>query len=170
MKEILTYDNITGEFRWRVRDKVLFNQKMKLDSWNRKYAGTVATSSDGRGYLLVSVGRYPFKAHRLAYLYMTGCWPDDQMDHISGDRSDNSWGNLRVVSTKENGYNQRVPSNNTSGIIGVFWMKDRLRWKAQIKVDGVGKVLGTYKDFFEACCSRKSAERRYGFHINHGKT
>lgn len=143
---------------------------MSLEGWNKKYGDKVATSSDGRRYLLIHIDRYPFKAHRLAFLYEEGKLPDLQVDHINQDRGDNRWSNLRLVTALENSRNQKIPKNNKSGVIGVFWRNSRKRWRSQIKVCGDDIRLGEFKDFFEAVCSRKSAELKYKFHKNHNKS
>ena len=98
---------------------------------------------------------------------MTGHWPDP-IDHESGDGTDNRWCNLQSVTCQENGCNKRTPSNNTSGVTGVSLKKSTGRWQSSIKVNQVQFYLGSFIDFFEAVCARKSAEVSHGFHINHG--
>lgn len=58
-------------------------------------------------------------------------------------------------------FNQRVSSDNRTGITGVYFEKQTSRWKAYIRVEGSQITLGRYTDFFEACCRRKSAEIKY---------
>lgn len=67
-----------------------------------------------------------------------------------------------------NSRNMRLFSTNKTGITGVYWYKKGLKWQVRIRVDGYLHHLGYYHDFFEACCARKSAEIKYGFHKNHG--
>ena len=94
---------------------------------------------------------------------------DCQVDHIDGNRKNNSISNLRVVSNMENHRNMKRSKSNKSGITGVsFHQRDKL-WLSSIKVNYKTITLGCYKDFFLACCARKSAEIKYGFHANHGR-
>ncbi len=120
------------------------------------------------GYLEVNIDHANFGAHRVIWLMMTGKWPNDQIDHINGDRSDNRWENLRDVTCFENHQNQRISKNNKTGITGVSFLQSKKTWHATIYVNGKNKYLYSGKDFFEACCRRKSAEIMYGFHPNHG--
>lgn len=109
-----------------------------------------------------------YLAHRLAWFHVHGVWPDN-IDHINHDRSDNRLANLREVSRAENQRNQKLKSNNTSGVTGVFWRKDKQRWLAKIKVNYKDKSLGYYDSFKGACAARLDAEKKYGFHENHGR-
>lgn len=109
-----------------------------------------------------------YLAHRLAFLYMTGRLPDDQVDHINGDGLDNKWMNLREVSHNENSKNRKLNSNNTSGICGVTWSKAREKWTVQISVNGSRKTLGYFDSLTEAKNRREDANKIYGFHENHG--
>lgn len=51
-----------------------------------------------------------------------------QIDHINGDTSDNRKNNLREVSIQENMMNLQKKSNNTSGIRGVSFNKNKNKW------------------------------------------
>ncbi len=106
--------------------------------------------------------------HRRAWEQVNGPIPEGmQIDHINGDRYDNSPSNLRLVSQQENNKNKAVYRNNTAGITGLTL--DRGKWKAQVKVSGKLLNLGRYADWFEAVCARMSANNLYGFHENHGR-
>lgn len=100
--------------------------------------------------------------HRLAFLYMTGAFPDHCVDHINGIGTDNRWENLRSVTMRINQQNKARHKNNKSGISGVVWRSDREKWRAKIGFKYI-EELGCYFDFFEACCARKSAENRHGY-------
>jgi hypothetical protein len=93
--------------------------------------------------------------------------PQD-IDHINGNRRDNRIANLRAVDRRENMRNARLRSNNTSGIVGVTFSRDRKKWVAQIN-DGKVRSLGRFDKFEDAVEARKAAERRAGFHPNHGR-
>lgn len=86
LKELLTYDPETGVFIWR--------------GWRSgsAVAGSVAGSLHSDGYVCIKIGRCLYRAHRLAFLYMTGSRPIGQVDHINMNRADNRWCNLRETS------------------------------------------------------------------------
>ena len=66
--------------------------------------------------------------------------------------------------------NRRKLKNNTSGVNGVYFHKNMKVWIARIKINTKLKFIKSGKDFFEIVCSRKSADNKYGFHENHGRT
>ena len=94
--------------------------------------------------------------------------PGGQIDHISHSRSDNRWMNLRLVTNLENQRNASLRLDNSSGVQGVYYNKKAKKWQAQISVNGKQVYLGTFEDIGYAAIARKDAERKYGFHNNHG--
>lgn len=155
LKELLHYDPDTGGFTRKVSES------------NRVKVGDVA-GWRSEGYIRMRVrGKFYF-AHRLAFLYMTGEWPEDQIDHINHIRDDNRWCNLREVSNQENHKNKPKRKDNTSGVTGVCWDKTNKKWWAQIKAEGKVKNLGCFTSKEDAIKARKEAEIKYGFHDNHG--
>jgi hypothetical protein len=115
LKELLNYDPITGLFVWNV-DR---NQKV--------LAGSQAGRIEGHGYLEIVINRVRFRAQRLAWFYMTGQWPIDQVDHKNNIRLDNSWDNLRAANQGENQCNLGPRSNNKLGIKNIFKTKNGYR-------------------------------------------
>lgn len=95
LKEWLSYDPETGIFYWLPRPH----------SYRRTY---VAGCDNGNGYVIIRFKWQLYLAHRLAFFYMTGLWPKEQIDHINGKRYDNRWVNLREASPSENGTNRIV--------------------------------------------------------------
>lgn len=152
IKSIISYDPDSGKFSWI------------SDALQGKRFGCIH-----KGYLTVKISNKPFFAHRLAFLYMTGQFPPDSVDHIDGDTTNNRWENLRPVDRAENGKNMKVGARNKSGVMGVFWRNESSNWRAYIKVGRKQLHLGTFHDFFLAVCARKSAEIANGFHANHGR-
>ena len=132
-------------------------------------AGSVAGTLHHRGYLDIKIDRKKHRAHRLAWLYMTGEWPD-VTDHINGNKIDNRIKNLRSTTQEQNAKNTKVRSNTRFGILGVSWRKDINKYSACISSNGVWVKLGHYQSFFDACCARKSAELKNGYHENHGRS
>ncbi len=92
------------------------------------------------------------------------------VDHINGVKTDNRWLNLRMVTPSENTKNAARSKANKSGITGVMWMPRYKKWKSYISSQKKVMALGMHEDFYEAVCTRKSAEVKYGFHENHGRS
>jgi hypothetical protein len=108
------------------------------------------------GYVRLVVSNKFIYAHRLIWKLVTGEWPK-RVDHINKVKHDNRWVNLREATGSENAFNRRKGVNNTTGITGICWVSTG-RWRVQL-----GKTyFGLHKDFFEACCTRKSAENKSG--------
>ena len=125
LRALLTYDPVTGIFRW-------INSAGR---YGRIKAGTVAGGTHKvDGYHHISIGSKPRKTSHLAWLYMTGEFPSDEIDHINQIRDDNRWSNLRVVTTAQNLLNKTKYQNNTSGHTGVCWHKHSGKWMAKINI------------------------------------
>jgi len=156
LKSILHYNPETGAFSW-----------IKSGSGRKK--DLIAGSKTVYGYMEIKIKGRIHKAHRLVWLYMTGSWPENQIDHINHIRSDNRWCNLREATHQENGKNQKINSKNTSGITGIRMDKNSQKWHSYIRINGTLDHIGFFCDKFEAICARKSAERKLNFHENHGR-
>ena len=160
LKEVLHYNLEPGVFTWIVEVN-----KHKLKG---RIAGS--NSSDPDRYRKIKIRNKFYLAHRLAFLYVTGCLPVNFTDHINGDRHDNSWANLREVNSTDNMRNAKKPNTNRSGVVGLYWDKNINKWKVYIGSNGKQKYLCLTADFFEDVCRRKSAELEFGYHKNHGRT
>jgi hypothetical protein len=161
VRERLDYDPETGIFLWKWRDDVPIYV-------NSRRAGKVA-GADSKGYRQIKIGGSLHRAHRLAWLIVTGEWPTADIDHINGDPSDNRISNLRVVTHAENQRNKAIGLNNTSGVMGVDWIKARGKWRARVKVAGRNIHIGYFSDIADAIAARLAAEITYGYHENHGR-
>lgn len=159
LKELVDYNPETGKFTW-----------IKKHPMARKIeVGDEFRSVDSYGYLMASILGNRCKAHRLAFLYMTGEWPSDQVDHINGIRKDNRWCNLREVNNLNNHRNMKLQKRNISGVTGVFWHKKNKKWRAMIRANGRNLHLGVFDNLSDAKRARIKAERKYGYHPNHGR-
>lgn len=131
LRDVLDYDAGTGLFRWKT-PKTAFIRP-----------GDVASNRvNSQGYVSISIDGTYYKAHRLAWLYVHGVWPIEQIDHINGRRNDNRIMNLRQAERSQNAKNRKRNANNKSGFKGVHALNGG--WAAQIKVDGVRHHLGTF--------------------------
>ncbi|AUX94234.1 HNH endonuclease signature motif containing protein [Mixta gaviniae] len=168
LRECVSYNPYAGVFTWNVRPIEHFKDARAQKIWNTKYSGKQAGALMKSGYVLIRIHKQCYYAHRLAWLYMNGSWPQE-IDHINGSPADNRIGNLRSVSHAENGKNVKIPSHNSTGVIGVCIPNDGGRIQARIQVDGKQIKLGRFDSIEEAKKARLIASRKYGFHENHGR-
>lgn len=156
LKESLSYDEETGLFK-------------RVNSVGKFKEGSVAGCLDNStGYIRIRLCDKVFVAHRLAWLYVHGEMPVEEIDHINHVRSDNRICNLRPVNSQGNSRNATISVKNTSGVTGVSWRKDRSKWVSYIVVNRKKLNLGCFSCLKEATKVRKEAEVKYGFHENHG--
>jgi hypothetical protein len=152
LREFLCYDPLSGQFIWlchRGRSKY------------GKAAGSIQTKN-GKKYWFISIGGRAYRAHRLAWFYMTGQWPEE-IDHIDGDGLNNSWANLRTATRSQNMANARKQKNNSTGYKGVTFNRRTRKFTAKIKSGSRQKYLGeffTAKDAHVAYCA--AAKKQFG--------
>ena len=149
LRERLTYNPETGEFLHR------------HSFGNRYHAGERADTPGHaalKGYRLVNLLSQKFLAHRAAWLYLHGVWPDKYIDHINGNRGDNRIENLRDVVARTNQENQRVAKvNNKTGFLGVR-MEQGL-YRARIKANGKTLHIGMFEKAEDASAAYIKAKR-----------
>ncbi len=146
LRELLDYDEIAGVFTW------------KKSNSNRKAIGSKAGGrKNSHGYMHISIDGKLYSAHRLAWFYVYGVWPN-QIDHMNGDRVDNRIANLRSVSGQYNMHNQRKAHiNSSTGALGVI-AKPSGKFAAEIRVDGKKKYLGTFSSIDDASSAYMKAK------------
>jgi hypothetical protein len=137
LRECFDYDPETGVLAWRMRPREHFTTTGVWKVWNARFAGKPA-KADSWGYLSIRLtyNRRQFSAgaHRVAWALATGAWPQEQIDHRNGIRSDNRLANLRAATQPENSRNAKAHADNASGFLGVHRHKQTGRWRAQIRV------------------------------------
>lgn len=102
-------------------------------------------------------------AHRLAFLYMTGSWPVNRVDHKDCNPLNNAFINLRQATASQNAANRGVDKRNTSGYKGVSFYKPLGRWVAHIRHNYRLKSLGYFDTKEEAAeAYKKAAEAAFG--------
>ena len=136
LKEVLVYDKDTGNFY----------RKSPITRWNTTPAGS---KTKGRIYIFIDGKLY--LAHRLAFLYMIGEFPKNQVDHINGNQEDNRWSNLRDVTQLQNLENKhRARENSSTGVLGVQVNNKCNSYMARITSNGITYYLGSFPTIEEA--------------------
>lgn len=97
------------------------------------------------GYLRITIDRKRHMAHRLAWLFTHGEWPDFDIDHADGDRLNNRASNLRRASRAQNTMNSKLRSDNPTMLKGARARKDRKTFAAVIRINGKQKTLGYFE-------------------------
>ena len=122
--------------------------------WHKDASGYICTNGykDGRNNRQ--------SLHRL----IMGCTDVDYVvDHIHGreTKHDNRKKNLRIATHRQNCINTGLRSDNTSGVTGVVWYKNKNKWRAQVFVNSKCISLGYYDKFEDAVKARKDGEEKY---------
>lgn len=158
VRNLFDYDPVSGLLAW------------KISPSNRVRLGDPVGTVDSKGYGQVQIDCRKYRTHRIIWLWMTGNFPSNQIDHKNRQRMDNRWENLRDVSRQENSRNLSLSRKNKSGIIGVYWRNSNQKWHAQITVSRKNISLGFFSNIQDAAEARKIAETKYGFYYSHGLT
>lgn len=172
VREFLNYDPNSGIFTWRSRGKEHFASKRGHAIWNGRYAGKPAgclhTGADGYQSIYIAIFRKKYKAHRIAWMWMLGEQPPEQIDHINRDGRDNRWKNLRASNQSENKRNMSRRIDNTSGVTGVRWNARIGKWMVQPTFNGKQMFIGYYDDIESAELAIKNHHAKNGFSLEHG--
>ncbi len=150
LKEILTYNAITGNFRWK-------------ESRSNIKAGDIAGCKRPDGYVSIRIDKKLYLAHRLAWLYTEGYFPENFIDHIDRNTSNNIRKNLREATNQCNIRNSKRRNDNASGITGIYWYKSKSQWRAQIMVNQKSIHLGYFENKIDAVKARWDAEVEHNF-------
>jgi hypothetical protein len=155
LQDVLSYCPNTGQFTW------------KMFRGGKARDGTAAGSFDSKGYLQIKINKKLQLAHRLAWFFVHGEWPNGHIDHIDRNPKNNAIKNLRLCSHSENHQNTGVRADNSSGVTGVSWLKRNKKWLAYINKNGVRHRIGLFRDIDSAISARLDAKKQ--FHTFHPK-
>lgn len=173
LEESLRLDERSGVLYWREdRPESHFKGKRAYNMYLGKYAGKPAGRYGSHGYKVIGFswgGRYlHIKNHHVVWRLMTKKKIPDhlQIDHINGDRKDNRPTNLRLVTPKENGRNQKRHKTNATGLPGVDVKQGKYR--ARITYEGRQVHLGYFLTPEDAHEAWLKAKEELGFLEGHG--
>lgn len=145
---LVSYDDKTGLFVWRKPRP-------------RCTSGNVAGGITRYGYWKISLKGRNYLAHRLAWIISKGSWPKMEIDHINGDPLDNRLDNLREATPHQNQANKGMRIDNTSGVKGVTWDKNRGLWIASLSHKRKHIHLGRYANIDEAAEAYRLGSIKY---------
>lgn len=145
LRSLLTYSPYSGLMFWKCGPR----------------KGHHAGSRAHHAYLQVYIDGVNYYVHRLAWLYVTGEWPDGVIDHIDGNTTNNSFANLRPATHAENMRNQPLRKKNKWGRTGVRFHPDLGKWHARLMINYREINLGYFLTKEEAVAARESAEIKY---------
>ena len=148
LKRRLSYDPETGCFFW-----IVGNRKNRT--------GERAGSVNPCGYRVINIKNRLHREHRLAWLFVYGTIPSEDIDHINQDKSDNRIANLRLACSALNKQNLGLRADNKSGVRGVSWSKEYSKWVASIQVNYKMRMLGRFVNKEDAIAARIEAQQKY---------
>jgi len=149
LKELVSYDAETGVISWK-------KPRTKVS------VGTECGTVKPNGYRVIAIMGHLYRAHRLAWFYQTGEWPETEMDHINGVRSDNRFSNLRLASRSQNGFNKAIRKDSKVGHKNVISYPNWGIHYARFQVRGTTHSFGPFKTVDEAAAV--AIEKRIELH------
>lgn len=152
LKEALIYNPQTGVFMWK------YEKNKKVGRGGNRRFGLIAGAKCGN-YTQISIDSNAYLAHRLAWFYMYGFFPENDIDHIDRNGHNNRRINLREVSRQCNIRNSKNYNRNKSGVKGVSFCSTTRKWVVFICVNYKNKNIGSFSSFLEAVCHRLAAEQ-----------
>jgi hypothetical protein len=146
---LLNYDHDTGVFTW------------KVDISRRIKAGMKAGTISSNGYLKIKLNGKAYRAHHLAWLVCKNEFPQQEIDHINGDKLDNRIINLRLATRSQNNSNMLLRADNSSGYKGVSWQMPNRKWVARISLNRKRITLGFFDSKEDAAEAYRLASIQY---------
>ncbi len=146
LRQVLNYDRETGVFTWNI-------------ARGNQPAGAIAGNLMVQGHIRIRVDEKMYFAHRLAWLWVVGVWPKEEIDHKNCIGSDNRWENLRQASREQNTFNVKLRKDNKTGLKGVKFQSQNNNWVARIAKSGKRINLGSFSSKEEASAAYNTAAR-----------
>lgn len=167
LNNVLSYDATTGKFKWKERRPILFKagnggRMSRCTSWNKVWSGKPALNTvNDNDYLYGRIFNKNFYAHRVAWAMTYGVWPEQEIDHINGDRKDNRIENLRAVSRRRNMRNLKTRKNRVFS--NIYFDKRHASWSVRVG----GFHVASSKCFGKCMIARNKKLRERGFSQRH---
>ena len=155
-EQLLTGDIVHGLFSYDPTTGILIR---KINVTYFAKTGQEAGWLDSSGYRRLEIKGKPYLVHRLAWFMTYGTWPEHQIDHVNGLRSDNRLLNLREATVFDNTRNAALRKDNSKGVKGV--RKTGNLWYARIQVNGVNHSYGGFADIESAKTAYATAAKLY---------
>ena len=155
MNDRISHAQLLAEFSYNPEEGIF----CRLVRAGRIQPGPIENVPTGMGYVYIAIHNRKYFAHRLAWFYVHGVWPKEQIDHVNGDKTDNRFCNLREATHQQNSGNKKAYKNNSSGVKGVAWDASRELWMAYVVTNRKMKNLGRYSRFEDAVAVRTEAAR-----------
>ena len=145
IKVLIDYDPATGFIRRKTG----------------RTADIIANHTMAEGYIRITIDGFKYLGHILAWLYMTGDWAPDEIDHMDGNRSNNRWSNLRVLARQANAQNIGTTRANSSICVGVSFLPKTQKYRAYISPNGMQIHLGIFSTKEEAIAARVLGVKKF---------
>lgn len=142
LMDVISYNPDTGEFRWIKPNKYHSELTGML-------AGNLRAAMSNKFYRTIAINGRTYIASRLAFLYMKGRWPDEYMDHINGESTDDRWSNLREASPMENSQNRKRKLKKSPLPMGVR-AREGGKYQARIQINKKPVSVGVFNTPEEA--------------------
>lgn len=156
IRKAISYDPVSGSLFWNI------------NRGGSAKAGTVAGTVNSKGYIVVGLFGKRYQAHRLAWFIYFGNWPVDQVDHVDGNKINNSIRNLREATNSENCRNRSIKSTNKAGYKGVSKLPSG-RFSSEISSSGNRVYLGSFDTAEHAHAAYcRAAKLAHGVYANMG--
>lgn len=153
LRERLMYYPLTGSWIWL---------PYSAPGWSHSLEGTEAGKITSKGYVQICVDNELYVGHVLAWFWMTGKWPDNQVDHEDTIKTNNRWSNLRLATNGQNRANSK--SSASSGLKGAYPNHKPgkpVRWASVIRVNKKQIYLGTFDTKEQAHAAYAKAAIKY---------
>jgi hypothetical protein len=118
---------------------------------NNEVGNILQKNECNNNYLRVKILGKMFMAHRVAWFLYYGKFPEDMIDHISNDGTDNRIYNLRAVCNRENQYNIKSRKiKPDAGFHNVYYHKRDNLYVVKFRINGKLTYKGSFKNIEDA--------------------